>query len=254
MSVNIVEKRFLDLIQTIGKAELNALYPDDFEFYLISLELFELKKSGDKDLIGLFIFPIMPESMSHNDKNIVSVKKTATKVISLKNPTFNPIDISLSGNFGRRLKILFGQNQLNTTNFFLKKDFPEKGINNSRNFDVSVKTGYGIIQMLRKILDLSRSINTDSGLPYQLVYTNLSLNTSYIVEYLNMDLKQSMQMNAIWNYTLNLKAIKPNVIETQKRSKLLTNSIVTNITNKLASDLQTSLSSLVQTNLSYTPQ
>ena len=99
-----VQKRAIELAKNIGKGALHALYPKDFPNYMVSLELV----SSRGITIDYFSWPILPDEIRETDTTITNIRKTMSAVNVQKNPTFNPRQISIKGDFGRNFKILIG--------------------------------------------------------------------------------------------------------------------------------------------------
>ena len=95
---------FQDLVYnfttTLGRAALHALYPKDFEYYLVAFEL----RSYEGAVIDFFAFPIMPSSMKVNKPSAINVKKSFGGVFSTSTEDFVPFEISINGNFGRNYR------------------------------------------------------------------------------------------------------------------------------------------------------
>ena len=103
-----IRSRLNDLTANIGRAALNNLFPNDFEYYACSLELVNSKGQT----VDFFTLPVMPSNISQAETSLDNIKKTTGGIVSLSTSTFEPIDIQLSGNFGRRLKLLIGMDHL----------------------------------------------------------------------------------------------------------------------------------------------
>ncbi len=190
-------------LNQLGEAGLNSLFPNDFEYYACSLELKD-STGRTKDML---VFPVMPDSITENEVSIVNIKKTSFGVVSLFNPSFIPFDISLSGNFGRKLRVLIGNGEINAVGVSFSQP-SLKGEYNPPIFNTQIKTGYGIIKILERIYRNSQSLD-DAGLPHKLFFFNLALNSQNLVEFKNLSKSMNRQNNRIWNYTINLKAIAP---------------------------------------------
>jgi len=225
-------QQYFQLFNTIGRAGLHALFPEDFEFYMVSFELVDF----DGKVVDFLIFPIMPDVLSDSETNIVNVKKTAGGITTLNTATFIPRSVHLAGNFGRRFKFLIGRNAgVDATAVRFSP--------NIKNFSNQIKTGYGTTKVLEKILDLSKKVDS-KGRPFRLHFYNLAFGKSYVVKVMSQDFKQAFpDSNMIWNYEINLMAIAPlaGIKRDLKTSllKLLGKGIVTqgiNITFKAVKD------------------
>ncbi len=188
-------------LKSMGKIAMNALYPNEFEYYLMSFELMDLT---DFSIVDELTFPVMPTSFMENKQNIVNVRKTSTAVVSLFNKTHNPIPISVSGTFGRNSRILLGRKQAH------QKQQQETGLNKLKEFgnqynDV-VKNGFGVLKILESIFKKSQQSNSNS-IPYILFFYNHALNNHYAVEVIDWSFQQSMENNMLWNYSFDLKTL-----------------------------------------------
>lgn len=182
------------------RAYLNSLYPEEFEYYLFTLEL--LSRGGT--VKEILIFPVMPNSISEDRPSLVNIKKTNNSVISVTNNTFAPTNISVSGTFGKKIRIILG-NQDKTgedsgSAFAFSEDVKIGGENVSIRGEV--KTGYGITKLLERII--KRSQEEEDSLLFMF---NLSLGNNYLVECTNLTLSQSMENNMMWNYQMQFKSL-----------------------------------------------
>ena len=216
--------RFTELRDTIGKAALNTIFPTEFEYYLISFELVD----SENKVIKFFTFPIMPESLTESIQTNQKIKKTAGGITILSSNTFQPVDISLSGNFGRSFKFMVGGDTLIGKGFLSgAKDILKSAVFSSR-----IKTGYGCIKVLQDIVQSSNELDS-SGNPYRLYFYNTVTGNSYWVKNANMKLNNSVQKNMIAEYNLsmtgvaNLKDIISDTFNSKKQLELqMTTSII----------------------------
>jgi hypothetical protein len=194
--------RYKNLVKSIGKAGVHYLFPSDFEYYACSLEL--VLMDGEKEeTTDFFVFPVMPEQIQYNLPHLTNIRKTMGGISILKNSSFVPRDMVISGNFGRKFKLLTGtQAPVNAISF---TPFFELGF---RTFDVKVKTGYGALKVLEAIVEKTTSLNKD-GRPYRTYFYNPALGHSWVVEITNLSVRQGLDNNMMWAYTLNLQVISP---------------------------------------------
>lgn len=179
-----------------ARAYLNALYPEEFEYYLCSLELMD--SSGYMD--EMLIFPVMPNSIQEVRQSLVNVKKTTSSVVSLTNNTFAPTSISISGTFGRKLRILLGPKQTtNSSAFYFENNISIRSQNVELNTEI--KTGYGVTKKMEKMIKKSQKEG------YLLFFYNFALGNNYLVEVTDMTFQQSMENNMLWNYSVNMKSL-----------------------------------------------
>ena len=200
-------KSVADTIITVGKAALHAASPDDFEYYLCSLELVNYK--GDRE--GFLSFSVMPEQISESHAPIQTMIKTHNAVVTVFNDSFAPVNINIAGTLGRKIRLLLNYKdpKFGTSGPVSQgRQFFTLNFGKIAGMEVGVKTGYGMTKVLEHIL--SYATKTDGeGKPYYLKFCNYALNTSYIVDVVNYDLNQNMGSNMIWNYSIALRAVAP---------------------------------------------
>lgn len=200
MSVDIVRSQLKNLAAQIGQAGIHYLWPNDFEYYVLGLDLTD---SEDR-IIESLVFPVMPDNIVEPRPSISTVKKTASGVVSMYNTSFVPFDISVRGSFGRKIRLLS-----NNAFYSTKSGGIVQGDDyNPSTFNTNIKTGYGTTKLLERIKEKAYSVD-QSGNPVRLYYYNLAFNSQYLVEIRNITFQQDMSNNMIWNYTMNLKAIAP---------------------------------------------
>lgn len=183
------EIKLLDDYSKIGREGINASFPDEIEYYACAFELLD----GKGSTLQFFSFPIMPQTMSENKSSITNIKKTNTGVVVTTHSTFVPFDIPLAGHFGRTFRKISN----------VKTDF-----NKEYFFSSDYKTGYGCIKILEGIFKQS-TVADSFGNPVKLLFYNLSLNSHHMVEILSFNLTQNKDMNMIWQYNINMKAVAP---------------------------------------------
>lgn len=212
MSDPIFNEALDKLKVSVGRAGLHALFPNDFEYYMCALELTD---SQDR-VVDYFVFPITPSNINYSSTFITNVKKTAGGVGVLKNSTYVPVDVTLSGTFGRGSKILVGAQKFNMKTFHISLAggvWSRMGINKQFNpklpsFSTGVKTGYGATKILEAICDKSVGLDPD-GKPFRLYLYNPCFNANHLVEVKNITVSQSPENNMMWNYNLSLRTIAP---------------------------------------------
>ncbi len=206
MSLEFVKKTLVTKLGALGKVGLNGLYPNDFELYVFALELVNSK--GDTE--EYFVFPINPTNFDESSQANTSVVKTMGGVVTIDSNTFDPVDIIMGGNFGRKLKFLIGGEQIDfgalsysTRSGVYKnaKDTFKKGVFNSK-----IKSGYGCIKLLQSFQTKSTGLDQYNK-PYSLYLYNLALGNSYLIKILNLTFKQDMSSNGIWNYSMQIKGL-----------------------------------------------
>ena len=227
-----VAKQLIDTALNVGKAAIHAAMPDDFEYYLCSLELVNHKDERK----GFLSFSVMPEQISESYTPIQTMIKTHNAVVTLFNDSFAPVDINIAGTFGRKIRLL-----LNYKDPWIQtggRQFLALNFGKVAGVDVGVKTGYGMTKILQHILNVSSKTEAESGKPYYLKFYNYALNTAYLVDVVNYTVNQSMGSNMIWNYQMTLRAVAPlssfsNVGNKMKNllPEVAANSIANGVTN-----------------------
>lgn len=188
MSLLALQDKIAKITSSVGKAGLHALAPNDFEYYLFALELINTKTNKTEEE---FTFPVNPNSFTSSQAYKTTVTSTAGGVVVLSTDAFVPLNIELSGTFGRKLRILLGRMS-----------------SNSSEFDFQIKTGYGTTKILERIAGKCSSIASNGGL-YKLYLYNLSFNQTYLIEPESFSVNMTLENNMLWNYALSLKAIAP---------------------------------------------
>lgn len=243
-SLNTVVESAREVLAKIGRSGMHALAPDEFEYYLCSLELLD-SKGGT---VAYMNFPVMPNSISEVESKILSISKTNAGVTTMFNSTFVPKEISLQGTFGRKLRLIDGI-----------KDVPSQGgkllnmLNGNLGFslfpgdgEMKIKTGFGMINLLRRIVAKTTETD-DSGMPYVLVFNNYALNSHYVVEVIQSSYSQNVENNLLWFYALELKAVAPSsAVKKQSVKKFVTEVASASIVQGIQDALAGSVRSLMQ--------
>lgn len=239
------KQRFLTLLASIGRAGLNSIYPNDFEYYACALELTNSKD----EIVDTLVFPVMPSSMNQQRNPINNVKKSVNGVISLINTSFTPFPINLSGNFGRKLRILTNSGivPINAVRSRITNQEPLEGYE-GRQFSLKVKTGYGLCKYLEKMCLMAYSLDTE-GKPYRLFFYNLAFNSSYMVEAPSFSFSMEQSNNMIWNYSLSLKAIAPAYSVRANEKSSIINAVSSSIINQGLDMLMTDVQNIVSSRL-----
>lgn len=202
-SINAVSEQARSVLATVGHAALHSIAPDNFEYYLCSLEL--LDSSGNTKAFLSFV--VMPNNYLESRSSIATITKTQSGVTTLFNSTFEPRDISIQGTFGRKLRLLLGMKEI--------EDKDDKSVpffngqfGKVAGQEVMVKTGYGLTKMLQKMVSSNYKLDGD-GMPHILLFSNYSLNTNYVVEVLQDSYSQGVENNMLWFYSLEMRAVAP---------------------------------------------
>ena len=171
MTKEEANRRYREFIDTAGRETLGALFPTEFEVYMMGLELVD----SDGDTVEYFLFPVMPKNISKSEPELTNLKKTAGGISILSTTTFVPETITIGGDFGRSFKVLLGNTLL---------DFKALGVDllkNTKNvtggqvlrtlnpFSKTIKTGYACTKILQGILKKSVTVD-DKGQPYRMYF------------------------------------------------------------------------------------
>ncbi len=211
-----VLRSFSNALSTVGKSVLSAQFPNDFEYYMMALELTD----SEGEMIDFLSFPVMPESISKNELNRTNVKKSNRGTTILTSPSPTPSEISIKGNFGRYFKFLLSQrDNLSASGYAFsfqggKKDLfdiSDRALTvRTPDFSAGVKTGFGVIKILQAILNKSSGVGAN-GKPFRLYLYNLALGESYLVVVPpnGYTISQNVQKNMIWEYAVSFTIIAP---------------------------------------------
>lgn len=233
-NVSIALNRYKELLQTGGEQALNALYPNEFEVYMMSLELTD----SDGNLIDYLSFPVLPKTFSQVEGKRVNVKKTMNGVSVISSKSFVPKQVSMSGDFGKTLKFLntpqvsFAGLAFSTkSGIYSSLDTnPRTPKINFPSFSPMVRTGYGVTKLLQAIIDKSTSLDA-KGKPFKLFFHNPTMGESYLaIPTPNaLTISNSIDKNMIPTYSLNLTLIMP-------LSRLKNELSKTSLKNRLTAD------------------
>lgn len=243
------------ILSSAGKTALNIQYPKEFELYIIGLELCD----EYFNTLKYFTFPINPSSMEESKPQITNVKKTMEGVITLKNNTFIPTEISITGTFGRNFKILLGDTYEDFIHSFTASKIDEDQFATNyltfssttnglkKVFSERIKTGYGCLKVLESIIDESKLIGSNGKLRH-LIFHNPALGNSYIVTPGTLKMFQNEANNMIWSYTLPLKAVAPleSTFSAQKNKQINKQLAVTGFIQERVSGLLNATSRIVR--------
>ena len=209
----------MNMAKSIGGQALASLYPNDFEWYMVALELAD----SDDNTIDYLTFPIMPDSISKTEPTRTNIKKSM------------PQEINIKGSFGRQFKILINPKPDVSINSSSKSvsagkyhlfDITKKSGSISglafSNFNLNVKTGYGVMKILQAMASKSVGLD-DKGKPLRLYFYNMALGESYLVAIppSGVQFSQDLSKNMIWNYNLTLIALAPLEAVSNKNNKSL---------------------------------
>ena len=250
IDLTIINRKTNELYQGIGRALMHQLYPNDFEYYMIALELVD----GAGGTIDYFAFPVLPSAITKSENKRINIKKAYKSTLILTSTAYTPQDVSIKGNFGRGFKILIGAKEiLSGLAFSTKAGIYE--LNQTApipQFSQFVKTGYGAIKLLQSIVH--KSDGSDSNGPYRLYFYNFALGESYLVvvpaKALTLEQNDS-NMNMIWNYTLNLTTIAPldlikSAVSVTSNTRILQTNVMQSNINSAGQEIANYVSSILK--------
>lgn len=216
--VNETVNQIINQVASIGRGALATLYPNDFDYYMVALELTD----SNNNTIDYLTFPVMPDSIQKTEPTRTNIKKTLSGITVLSNPSFTPQEINLKGSFGRNFKILLNtktpvQGVAFSTNAGKYDLYSISGAKTSLSltiggipFNVGIKNGYGVMKILKAMA--SKSVGLDkNGRPMKLIFYNMALGENYLVVIppSGVIFTQDLSKNMIWNYNLTMIAVAP---------------------------------------------
>jgi len=198
--------QFFGLVADLGRGTLHSLYPNDFEYYMMTFEL--INSRGQRE--NMLLLPILPSDIRYTTNTLSSIRKTSSGVVSNFNPTFVPFPIVMQGTFGKKLKFLLGDSEFLTLAMDLRNSLSKQdGSGTASTWNTQIKTGYGVTKLLEGIIAKSQTLDLDNK-PYRLIFTDSTFNKDVVVEINNYSFTQNERSNnAYWNYSLQMTAIAP---------------------------------------------
>lgn len=205
MALQSLKSKQASFVRQSGRAILHQLFPKEFEHYFFSFELIDF--AGER--VDYFSFPILPSSFSEEHTELTNIKKTMGGVISIKNATFTPKQITIRGNFGKSLKLLLGRGfevlGFRFQGYVFKNGRFEKG-KGDKQFASFAKTGYGCVKIIEEIKDKSKALK--DGQPLILICYNSMTGNNYVVDIKSFTHAQDEnQFNMLPTYTLTMTAV-----------------------------------------------
>jgi hypothetical protein len=206
MSLDQAKAKMFSLLADVGRGTLHTLYPNEFEYYMMTFEL--INSSGKRE--DMLVFPVLPQEIRYSINTLSSTRKTSGGVVSLFNPTFVPFSISIQGTFGKKLRILLGDSEVLSLGFNLRTKLGKQtGSKPESIFNTKIKTGYGVTKLLEQIIQKSQSLD-DNQKPYKLIFYDSSFNNDNVVEIESYSFSQSESSNnGWWDYNVQMRAIAP---------------------------------------------
>lgn len=194
----------VDAAISIGESALHTMSPDNYEYYMCSLELIDCQMNQ----IGFISFVVMPNNISESVSPIQTQVKTKGGLVTLFNDTFAPVNISIQGTFGRRFRLVTGVvNPADERQSGWGK-FSNGNLGKVYGIETAYLSGYGLTKVMKYILERTTKLDSN-GKPYVLIFNNYAFNTSYVVDVVNSTFSQSTDTNMLWYYDIQLKGIAP---------------------------------------------
>lgn len=190
-----------EFVKNVGRPVANALFPNEFEYYAITVELVDsIGKTVDS-----LVFPVMPSRIMYDKSSVETIRRTAGGVSVIGHEGFNPAKVTLSGTFGRASRLIIGTG--NIVNFFNPQPSGVQQVLQS--FDPQIKTGFGVLKTLESIVERSRTLD-QANEPHRLFLYNPALGHSFLVRVDRLSMEQDEgSTNMLWQYTLEMTAIAP---------------------------------------------
>lgn len=241
------QKAVGDAIIAEGRALLHSKYPDEIEYYALSLELTDSKNRT----LDVLTFPVMPNTINSAHNHKVNIKQSMGGLMILDSPVFTPDAISLKGSFGRKFKYIFGRANIDNIG---NSDLTEgealhlgKGVTS---FSNTIKSGYGLTKVLELILRRAKEVDK-YGETNRLFLYNLTLNNHYLVHPENWSFNQTYESsNMVWNYEINFTTLAYSYYvktesELKRRLVEITNrDIVQRLVGKIGNEVQSEITSM----------
>lgn len=198
-------EQFLDLLSTVGKGALNAIFPQEFEYYSMGLELVNSRGETEE----YFMFPVMPQQISYSQVHQNNTSTTSKGNFSTTNPNFIPKRISIKGDFGVKFRLMIGKStNVEGRAFSFSTESGSFPTINTNILSAQIKRGFGAIKILEGICEKSDYLDNDKK-PYTLYLYNTALSHSFVVKVKNLNLEMGMERNRVWGYDLTLEALAP---------------------------------------------
>ena len=223
----------ISLATQLGLQTLSSIFPHDFEWYMVALELTD----SEDNTIDYLAFPIQPDSITKSEPTRTNIKKSMSGVTVLSSDAFVPQDITIRGSFGRQFKLLLNIKTISagtekySTVAGVYSLHQTRGLSTAINFgsfNLSVKNGYGLTKILQAIVNKSTGLD-DKGKPFKLYFYNMALGESYLVAIppSGAQFTQDLSKNMVWSYSLTMKTLAP--LDAVKKSdpKSLGNALAT---------------------------
>lgn len=225
----------ISLATQLGLQTLSSIFPYDFEWYMVALELTD----SEDNTIDYLAFPIQPDSITKSEPTRTNIKKSMSGVTVLSSDAFVPQDITIRGSFGRQFKLLLNIKTITKGSlaesystvsgvYSLQQTKGKTASINFGNFNVSAKNGYGLTKILQAIVNKSTGLD-DKGKPFKLYFYNMALGESYLVAIppSGAQFTQDLSKNMVWSYSLTMKTLAP--LDAVKKSdpKSLGNALAT---------------------------
>ena len=222
------------VLDSSAKLTLNTLFPREFDFYMVTLELVDYQDNT----LEYFTFPINPQSMTKTQPYLKQIDRSYGAVVVNKTGMFVPQDLTIRGTFGRQFRFISRGSQEGISVLNFNKETNE--------FNSNYKSGYGCFKILQDICDKADIL--DNGNARKLFFHNLALGENYLVEVISLTPSQDLGTNMIWTYDLRLKILTEinSLDKLQEWNKRETGVIVTKTINAAVTKGKQILSGLLR--------
>ena len=235
-----------------ARAIQNSLFPSEFEYYALTLELVD----STGVTLEYLTFPVMPEQLTYDDMKVANVMKTIGGITAIDNQSYTPKVINIQGTFGKRFKLLIKpdikqtEEQLPSPKFTVQgESYGGSRVIKKPIFDERLKSGYGATKLLDSILTASSKLD-DYGEPVRLYLYLPPLGDNFLVKCTQFQLSQNRTANnGYWNYNCQLTVIAPldAIVDAATLKKSLQRNLVIDNLQKLGTEtMNTAASSLRQ--------
>ena len=196
-------------LREAGKAAINAVLPNDFEYYVVTLELTDSKGRT----VEYLTFPVNPSTIAYDSVKLTNIKKSMGGVTALDTESYYPEKISLSGMFGRKLRILISpptgsSDSIQSSSKGVFDTLKTDGLQiKTAVLDAKLKTGYGTTKILESIVRKSSSLD-EYNKPNRLYLYIPPLGHSFLIKINSFQMNQEYPAsNMLWRYSLSLTTL-----------------------------------------------
>ena len=156
------------ITESIDESVLHMLAPDNYEYYMCSLELIDCQSNQ----VGFISFVVMPNNISESASPIQTQVKTKGGLVTMFNDTFAPVNISIQGTFGRRFRLVTGVVNPADKRWAGWGNFFNGNLGKAMfRIETAYLSGYGLTKVMKYILEHATKLDSN-GMPYVLIFNN----------------------------------------------------------------------------------